>query len=428
MDINTISELLVEFVSAEKEILDSQNIKHPTTIGTMYEGLTEEILNRSVFLGLGLKVVTNSFIEGCDSEFDVMLVIGDGEKIPYTDRYKYQPDRVVAIIQVKKNLYSKDLKEGYENLQFLINHFEEVEPDKYVGRIFRDGFRMIAKKDVTVKNSGELSDDEELIFTTLRIEALLPIRIIWGYNGFASEFKFRESFFDYLKQNTSTDVTDKVPGFGPNNFPNLIICDKYALIKQNGMPFGYSKTENEWWPFYTSTSYNPTYFFLETIWSRLSYMFEQIPTEIFGEDLSMEPVNRFLEARVKKTDTHLGWEYNYFFVEKKTLEGHVEVAAWEPAEIDEIQHVIITELCEKGEIDLVKDKDLQQFVLSGNYASVEQFLDSLKDTGLVYIEKDKLRLLTDRCQCAVLPNGKFYAGEDKSGRFTNWILKQMERK
>ena len=261
----------------------------------------------------------------------------------------------------------------------------------------------------------------------MRIEALLPVRIVWGYNGFASEYKFRESFFKYLQQNISADVTKKIPGFGPHNFPSLIICNKYCFIKQNAMPFGCPILEDNWWPFYTSSSYNPTFFFLEAIWSRLSYMFDQLPMDIFGEDLSMEPANRFLDARVKEIDSSLGWEYNYFVMKKKTLEEHVEVKEWEPAELDEIQHVIISELCEKGEIDLLTDKELENFVLSGNYESVEQFLELLKKTGLVFIQMNKLRLLTDQCQCVILPNGKFYAGENKSGRLTNWVRKEMHK-
>jgi hypothetical protein len=45
MDILTLSDLLGEFVKAEKEILNQYNIKHPTTIGAMYDGLTENVFD-----------------------------------------------------------------------------------------------------------------------------------------------------------------------------------------------------------------------------------------------------------------------------------------------------------------------------------------------------------------------------------------------
>ena len=100
--INTISDLLNEFLKAETDILNNQQIKHPTTIGTMFEGLTEAILTKAIFKNLKLRIVKNSFIIGCDTEFDVLLVDGEGEKIPYTDRYKFEPAEVIAIFRLKK--------------------------------------------------------------------------------------------------------------------------------------------------------------------------------------------------------------------------------------------------------------------------------------------------------------------------------------
>lgn len=428
VNIDTIADLLNEFVLAETEILNQQDLKHPTTIGTMYEGLTETILNKSVFAGLNLKVIKNSFIVGCDKEFDVMLVEGEGAKIPYTDRYKYNPEQIIAIIQVKKTLYSKDLKDGFDNLRFVIDSFEPRDAEKFVGRLFRDSFRAICRKDVTAQKAGELSENEDFIFHTLRLEAFLPVRMIWGYNGFASEYSFRNSFSEYLNANLTTDLNNKIAGFGPLNFPNLIICGQYTMLKQNGMPFGCPMQEDNWWPFYTSSSYNPTKFILEAIWTRLSYKFEQLPDEIFGEDLIMEPANRFLDCRIKEIDGHYGWEYNYFTLSDEFLKDSPGAVEWQPVELDITQHLIVAELCRKGEIDLTTDKELESYVVKeGSYTSLTDFIDKLNETGLVFVENNKLKLLTDQCECVILPNGKFVAGENKSGRLTNWVMKEIAR-
>ena len=95
----------------------------------MFEGLTEAVLTKAMFKDLGLKIVKNSFIKGCDTEFDVLLVDGDGETIPYTERYIFLSEQVIAIIQVKKNLYSKDIKDSYTNLQFIIDHYNSEKID-----------------------------------------------------------------------------------------------------------------------------------------------------------------------------------------------------------------------------------------------------------------------------------------------------------
>lgn len=428
MDISTIADLLDEFVSAEREILNKQDIKHPTTIGVMYEGLTETVLKKSLFEGLNLRVLKNSFITGCATEFDVMLVEGDGEQIPYTERYKYRPEQVIAVIQVKKNLYSKDIKEGFSNLQFLVDNYDPLTSENFIGRLFRDAFKTVCRKDITSYEAGELTKHEHSVFTTLKIEAVLPVRIIWGYNGFACEYSFRESFSKYLEQNVTTDLDNIIPGFGPHNFPSLIFSGQYSMIKHNGMPFGSTIKDENWWPFYSSTSYNTTKLFLETIWTRLSYKFEHLPMKIFGEDLTMEPVNRFLDCRLQRTEGNYGWQYSYFELSKSSLKQHTEALSWEPAELDIIQHAIIGELCMRQEIDLAADQQLEFFVTrNGLYKSLDDFLEKLKSTELVFFENNKLKLLTDNCRCAVLPNGKFVAGENKSGRFTRWFNKEIAK-
>ncbi|MGP8215345.1 MAG: DUF6602 domain-containing protein [Bacteroidia bacterium] len=424
MDINTLADLLNGFISAENEVLKLQDISHTTTIGTMYEGLTADVLNKSVFAGLNLNIVKNSFIAGCKTEFDILLVEGEGEQIPYTERYKYKPEQVIAVIQVRKNLHSNDIADGYESLKPLVEYYENRQPEQYMVRLFRDAFRAICRKDISALKAGTLSENEKLIYDVLRQEVFMPVRIIWGYNGFKSELKFRESLVSYLSDKSTTDVAKRVGGFGPHNFPSLIICGQYSMFKQNGMPFGIPMQENDWWSFYTSSSYNPTYFLLEVIWSRLCYKFG-LSDSIFGEDLNMEPANWFLDGRIKELNGYYGWEYNYQALKDKTLQANTDVVEWSPVELDDTQHCIMQELCNKGEIDL-SDKDLESYVLSGSYTSLSDFVGKLKGTGLIHEEKGKIKLLTDGCQCVIV-KGKFYAAENKSGRLTNWMLKEREK-
>ena len=425
--INTISDLLNEFLKAETDILNNQDIKHPTTIGTMFEGLTESILSKAIFKNLNLKIVKNSFIIGCNTEFDVLLVDGKGEKIPYTDRYKFQPAEVIAIIQVKKNLYSEDIKDAYSNLQFLIDYYNPKKLENYKIRLLRDGFRSITRKDLSIIKNNNYSIQEEGIYHSLKTEVVLPVRIVWGYNGFKSEYNLRESFVNYLGQNISENRENIKHGFGPHNFPNLIICRQYSLNKINGNPFGYPIDKNNWWSFYASSSYNPVFFLLETIWTRLSYKYEFLPTDIFGDDLNIEPLKLYIDCRIKQFNQDLlGWEYNYREFKKDSLNKISEPVEWSPTFLDKEQYVIIQELCKDSVINVIEDKDLENFVTKdNNYKSLNDFLQKLKETGLVFIENNQLKLLTDNCQCVFLPDGRTIAGENKSGRLTNWVTKFM---
>ncbi|WP_299278018.1 DUF6602 domain-containing protein [uncultured Psychroserpens sp.] len=423
--INTISDLLNEFLIAETDILNKQQIKHPTTIGTMFEGLTESILTKAIFKDLKLRIVKNSFIKGCDTEFDVLLVDGEGEKIPYTDRYKFPAEKVIAIIQVKKNLFSKDIKDAYSNLKYLVDYYDTEKLEDYKFRLLRDGFRSITRKDLSIIKNKNYTIQEEGIYYSLISEVVLPVRIVWGYNGFKSEYNLRESFVDYLGQNVTHDIKNIKHGFGPQNFPNLIICGQFSLNKVNGNPFGYPVDKDNWWSFYASSSYNPVYFLLETIWTRLSYKYKFLPIDIFGDDLSIEPVKLYIDCRVNEFNRDLlGWEYNYRGFNEESLKEISNPVEWTPTFLDKEQYVIIQELCKNSSINLKEDKDLEKFVIKdGNYNSLNDFIKRLKETGLVFTENNQLKLLTDNCQCVFLPDGRTIAGENKSGRLTKWVTK-----
>ncbi len=423
MSINTIADLLEEFVAVESEMLNSHDIKHPVTVGAMFEGLTEDILQKSIFSELDLKVVKNSFIKGCESEFDVMLVEGEAEQIPYTERYRYPIDQVLVVIQVKKNLFSKDISDGYNNLKNIYKDTDTPEEEDYHKRLFRDAFRGICRKDIYNDSYNELNENEKQIYYTLNYEALLPIRIIWGYNGFKSEHTFREAFYKYLSENISTSTDNIIRGYGVLSFPNQIICGKYSFVKINGMPFGYP-IEDDWWYFYASTPVLSIYYFLELLWTRLSYKYKRLPTEIFGDDLEVNEMFNFLSGKAKKVNDAHGWEYKYHKTTKKELGKGVGVKEWMPVEIDVKQYSIINEIGQNGAVEI--DSELEKYVIEGDlYNSIDDFIFKLTETGLVYIENNKLKLLTDNCQCAFLPNGKIVAADNKSGRLTNWINQQM---
>ena len=41
---------------------------------------------------------------------------------------------------------------------------------------------------------------------------------------------------NYLFDKRSTGPDNMIAGFGPHNFPNLIICGEYSMFKNNAMP------------------------------------------------------------------------------------------------------------------------------------------------------------------------------------------------
>lgn len=427
--INTLSELLKRFVDAEKSVLYNYDIKHRPTIGNMYEGLTKDVVNKSIFDSLDLNVSTHSFIYGCDTEFDVVLAEGKGEKIPHTRSQKYKASQVIAVIQVKKNLTAQELHNSYDNLLKVSDVFQQ-NLSGMDGSIVRDSFGKICHKELAAYNKGRLNLQEEYIFHSLVMDSFFPLRIVLGYNGHKTEEGLRQTFLDFLEDKTSTE-SNKVYGYSPSSFPNLIISEGMSLVKLTGCPYclPLSAIKDGWWEVMASTHYNPMHIFLEMLWTKLSYRFHNLPQEIFGDDLKSEPVSQFLRAKIHTDagDVPIGWDYEYTFLGEKILSQNNDLVEWTPATIDRAQFVVLEQLGQK-EIDVSRDKDLETFVVGNGYKSLQEFVESLEKLGFVTLDGNMLKLITKQLVLVVSPNGITYAADDCDGRFSRWTIKNKLNK
>lgn len=423
--INTLSDLLKAFVEAEKTALNKYNIKHRPTIGEMYEGLTMELVNRSIFSGLNLVVSTQSFIEGCDTEFDVILAEGDGEIVPYTTSKKYQPSQVIAVFQVKKNLTSQELRNSYDNLKQVARVFHDNITDIDASMV-RDSLINICHKEMAAYEKRQLSPQEESIYHTLVMDSFFPLRIILGYNGYKTEVGLRDAFVNFLDDNTSTETTKKT-GFSPLTFPNLIISDGFSLVKLTGCPYCSSlKEADDWWEVVASTHNNPMHVFLEMLWTKLAYRFHNLPQEIFGDDLETELFSSFLNAKIhlNKNGEPIGWDFGYIYLDEKTLLQNTGLREWTPAIVDKAQTVVLNRLGNYN-IDISQHKDLEEFVLQNGYATIQDFITSLEKLGFVTLDGSVLKLITKQLICVISPDGNTYAADDYDGRLTRWMLKKQ---
>lgn len=206
--ISTVSDLLVAFSNKEKELLKKYSIvKHAPIIGSMYEGLTKALIEKSIFANLNLKVVSGKIKNQqyqMSNQIDCMLVEGEGENIPFTNDYIYDIKQVIAVIEVKKNLYSKDLDDSYNNLVSVVNINDQININT---RLLRDAFVNICGEELPdedeIKNE---SYEKRLIYYALLTETILPLRIVFGYYGFVSEYSLREAFFSYLKSSFRLEI------------------------------------------------------------------------------------------------------------------------------------------------------------------------------------------------------------------------------
>jgi hypothetical protein len=74
------------------------------------------------------------------------VIIGEGQSIPYTDIYIYDSRNVIAVIHVKKNLFSKDITDSYTNLKSVIETIEFRDGEKHHAIVLRDADREFVGK------------------------------------------------------------------------------------------------------------------------------------------------------------------------------------------------------------------------------------------------------------------------------------------
>lgn len=419
--IKNISDFLHGIITEERKKLNSYELKHGPTIGKMYEGLTSSILEKTFPPSLELQIVggmVHGYDDSLSGEIDCMLVRGQGEKIHYTNSYKWHVKDVLAIIEVKKNLFSDNLADSFEHLRGVIQtYYSYIESTDKKNSFLNVEPARRAYKEITGKFPDFKSNENHLayesIYHTLVMEQISPIRIVIGYNSYKTEYNMRVGLVEYLQKNTMAR------GFGVGSFPQLIICGDYSLIKLNGQPYS-SIMQDDYWGFYASSNERPILLLLELIWTKLTNELNvSLP---WGEDLNDENLARFLAGKVISKEEATGWEYRYIEVPNSELKDRIPSKEWEPLFVDVKSFTVFNILCNKGFIS-IDDKEFIAF-LSNNEIDKDDFINSLLKTGFIAKNGTNLELSTYECRCAMLPDGRYAIAEDNSGRFMRWIEKQ----
>lgn len=418
--IKTVAELLKAFSDAERAKLDAEELTHGPTIGSMYEGLTKEIVDRAIPADLGLRVLPGfAYFDGqLSGELDCMLVRGEGEQIPYTEKYKWHIKDVIAVFEVKKTLTAEDLADSYNHLRDVSTLYSKyIESDDAKGVDFnirwpRKAFSQITGL-VAPEHSKveELPFDLEMIYHTLISEFFGPIRIVVGHHGWKKEKTLRDHIAKMLENRLTNPA-----GMGVGSFPQLIIGGEFSLVKANGFPYTPSMTKGMW-PFLLSTSHNPLRVLLELVFSKIDALYSTSLTE--DDSVEHEAMSSCLRARAVDYGERKGWEYMYDEISEKSLKKRGASHVWAPAELTSAQFSIIHRLC-KGDLVIIDEPDFIEFV-STEPGGIDGFVNSLLATQLVAIKENHLVLTTIECITLITPQGKFVAGENNAGQMSYWL-------
>ena len=413
MLINTVSGLLEKILKiGRNEIEEYLDIKHPGMIGNMYEGLTKKILDHSLFPELNLSVgsgkIYNSSTKKYSKQIDCMIYSGFAEQVPYTNEIIVDMKNVVAVVEVKKNLYKKELEDAYDNLLCVSNMMdtEGIEID-----IVRDAFVGICGIDIP-KDIKSLTYNQQMIYHALVVEAALPVRIILGFSGFSSEKGLRSAYESFLREHLGKS------GFGVVKFPNLIICSQNSLLKMNGMPYLFTTDEGDRWACYASYFTNPLTLLLELIWTKLTYMYHIDGTNIF-DDLNLERLHPFIIADTER-DLN-GWKYTFWDMD---LRQDISADKWTPIIVDKCDFVVFNELCNKEYISI---DDLKEWIEKES-GDLDTFIKKYSSQRIIEVRDGKIFLLTKSLTCACLPNGEFAIGDNVNNVFFKWIQENFFEK
>jgi hypothetical protein len=426
--LRTVGDLLQAVVEAERrKLAEYSYVNHPGLIGEMYEGLARHLAQRALAPPANLRVVKGKIRNSkgqLSRQIDCMIVEGDGEQLPYTDQWIYDVANVLAAIEVKKSLYADDLMDALDLMADLQRRI--CEPREMLANLLIHSWRSIHRSELPSKNElARLSQAEQLLYHSLVVEANLPLRIVIGFEGYASESALRNALVNLLTARVKRGGGAGIP-LGPVALPSLILCRDASLIKLNGMPYSapYWPAEGAW-GFLGSRGVKPAHAFLELLWTRLTYYYGA-PHSIFGEDLEVEAINLLFKGRPIPHGTDLGWALDVIDATEMELAEGVSDRPWEPAVLSKAAFVVVNELCRERPVTLT-DPDLIRFLQSEGMMP-ETLLEELNRARLAYAKDSKLFLLTDECGCVIVPGVGFVAAENRDGRLERWLLRRLRER
>ena len=180
--ITTVAALLQELQAKEAAKLVEQRITHAPTIGAMYEGLTRDLLDRAIPPALNLRIV-EGFAEDHEGnltpQIDAMLVAGDGRQIPHTASFVWPIQKVIAVLEVKKNLYGADLDDAFHKLRTvndMHSRYRQAARGDSLNLVpaFQAFARLTGRYPRSYGDAGALPERLSFIFHTLVVEQFSP--------------------------------------------------------------------------------------------------------------------------------------------------------------------------------------------------------------------------------------------------------------
>lgn len=423
--ISNIASLLQKLMATEALKIAQQGITHAPTIGAMYEGLTQDILDRAIPSSLPLEIV-NGFIQGIDgklsTQIDCMLVTGSGQRLPYTDSYVWHIRDVIAVFEVKKNLFGRELNDAFEKqcaIRGMFNDYLRNQSDRRpisLRPVFR-AFMQITGLHVSDYSDGDRlgHDLHRFIFHLLVTELVSPVRIIFGFDGYVDEHSLRSSVVSLLEKSADGEMF-----YTPFTLPTLVVCRSNSILKMSGFPY-LARMDELGWHILTSNCENPLRLIIELIWTALENRFEV--RFIQDRNLKQERLAPLVRANITaRGDDKFSWIYEIIDIQKDHL-LRLQTQEWSPDEFSYEEVIIATLAYEDGSVD-IRDGDLIDYI--GKLGKdLKVVVHNLVNNRLLAWDGEYIaRPIHDEIGVIYNPNGRVYTSANMN-LASEWLMQTL---
>lgn len=422
--ISKASELLELFIQEETRKLGTVSMPHMPTLGSAYEEITKQGIDKSFAIPKALNIrMVSGFIEiggeMLPEQIDCMLVFGDGKRYGITTQYIYDIEDVLCIFEVKKTLSKSDLSDAIRHLAKIRKKFSEYFEYKLINRNSEPDVSIVNSRfsQVTGKAAPEyylgmhkLPEDERLLYYGLVQEFLAPVSIIHGYDGYKTEKGLRTAFLDIVED---AKIADGI-GIGIPSIPSLVTSGEFCLVKGNGFPFLGISQDNKWVPV-LSTRYNSAKLILELIWGKISMKFRvSMP---YDDGLYIENLAPLLIAEAHRAGDFFGWMYRSIEPSEKYLRRNDD-NRWSPVKIGEAEVGAIEMMAFHGGY-LELNKDYDDYLNKKYKISISELKENLILTRLFMSEHESIRPTHNETHMITCDDGGGYISNEIV-RFNIW--------
>ncbi len=416
-----LAEILRKLVDQKLPLMNGHRSKQSTLTGSMYEGLTIELLEKIDLSRYGVKVVSGSITSEDEEskQIDCMVVIGDGTPFHGTPSFSYPIEQVLAVFEVKKSLRKAGLTKAYEQLEAVFQlskrdykRREAQHTLKFTtARPAMEYRSLFGEEPCHYEDNATLPFDRRVIYHSLVRDMLTPLRIAIGYNGYQTEKALRGGIFSLYEENVG------VPGYGVINMPNLVISEGYSVIKLNGMPYkGFWNEDAEEWCWLGSSSVDPLLLILEFLYDRVEMKLGV--TLDRGDDQGEEPwLPLIISKPIVRSGLTSGWSHRYNDV--PIPEQNPQLRIWAPLAISNTEKEFLRLIHEHGPQSAESQK-LNAFKNEYEIDDIRESMRSLISARVVLNADYHFHICPGDWRVAKV-RGQFYCGDNAGQRFESWL-------